>query len=72
MHIFFLSIDFSFLIFTFSNPVLMNLAAFKLVGKFLQESNVKGIGIFISNITVNTLNKFGKRARGLLRTCTSS
>ena len=40
------------------------LAAFKLVAKFLQESNLKGIGIFMSNITVITLNKYGKRARG--------
>ena len=40
------------------------LAAFKLVAKILQESNLKGIGIFMSNITVITLNKFDKRARG--------
>ena len=40
------------------------LAAFKLVAKISQESNLKGTGIFISNITVITLNKFGKRARG--------
>ena len=44
------------------------LAAFKLVAKFLQESHLKGIGIFMNNITVITLNKFRKRARGLLRT----
>ena len=28
------------------------LAAFTLVAKFLQQSNLKGIGIFMSNITV--------------------
>ena len=30
----------------------------------LQESNFKGIGIFMSNITVITLNRFGKWSRG--------
>ena len=30
----------------------MNLAAFKLVAKFLEELNLKGISIFMSNITV--------------------
>ena len=40
------------------------LSAFKLVGKILQESNLKEIGIFMSNITAITLNKFGKRAWG--------
>ena len=40
------------------------LAAFKLVARIWQDSNLKGIGIFMSNITVITLNKFGKRARG--------
>ena len=39
------------------------LAAFKLVAKFLQESNLKGIGIFTSNITVITLNEYRKRAK---------
>ena len=39
----------------FFEPV--QLAAFKLVAKFLQESNLKRIGIFMTNIT---LNKFGK------------
>ena len=47
----------------FFEPSPNELAAFKLVAKFLQESNLKGIGIFMSNITVITLNKFGKRAR---------
>ena len=56
----------------FCEPSPNELAAFKLVAKFLQESNLKGIGIFMSNITVITLNKFGKRARGLLRTRISS
>ena len=50
----------------FFEPSPNELAAFKLLAKFLQESNLKGIGIFMSNITVITLNKFGKRARGLL------
>ena len=49
----------------FLEPSPDELAAFKLVAKTLQESNLKGIGIFnMSNITVVTLNKFGKRARG--------
>ena len=56
----------------FFEPSPNELAAFKLVAKFLQESNLKGIGIFMSNITVITLNKFRKRARGLLRTRISS
>ena len=56
----------------FFEPSPNELAAFKLVAKFLQESNLKGIGIFLSNITVITLNKFRKRARGLLRTRISS
>ena len=38
----------------FPEPSPNELAAFKL----------KGIGIFISNITAITLTKFGKRARG--------
>ena len=45
----------------FCEPSPNELAAFKLVAKILQESNLKEI---ISNITVITLNKFGKRARG--------
>ena len=45
----------------FFEPSPNELAAFKLVAKFLQESNLKEIGIFMSNITVITLNKFGKR-----------
>ena len=55
-------------------PLIMTgpLAAFKLVAKFLQESNLKGIGIFMSNITVITLNKVRKRARDLLHTRISS
>ena len=48
----------------FFEPSPNELAAFELVAKFLQESNLKGIGIFMSNITVITLNKYGKRARG--------
>ena len=40
------------------------LAAFKLVAKFVKESNLRGIGIFMCSITVITLNKFGKPARG--------
>ena len=48
----------------FFEPSPNELAAFILVAKFLQESNLKGIGIFMSNITVITLNKYGKRARG--------
>ena len=57
----------------FFEPSPNELVAFKLVAKFLQESNLKGIGIFMSNITVIiTLNKFRKRARGLLRTRISS
>ena len=48
----------------FFEPSPDELAAFKLVAKFLQESNLKGIGIFMSNITVITLNKYGKPARG--------
>ena len=56
----------------FFEPSPNELAAFKLVAKFLQESNLKGIGIFMSNITVITLNKLHKRARGLLRTHISS
>ena len=34
------------------------------MAKILQVSNLKGIGIFFSNITVITLNKFGKHVRG--------
>ena len=45
----------------FFEPSPNELAVFKLVAKFLQESNLKRIGIFMTNIT---LNKFGKRARG--------
>ena len=56
----------------FFEPSPNELAAFKFVAKFLQESNLKGIGIFMSNITVITLNKFRKRVRGLLRTRISS
>ena len=56
----------------FFEPNPNELAAFKLVAKFLQESNLKGIGIFMSNIIVITLNKFRKRVRGLLRTRISS
>ena len=52
----------------FFEPSPKELAVFKLVAKFLQDSSLKGIGIFMSNITVITLNKFGKRARGLLCT----
>ena len=48
----------------FPEPSPNELAAFKLTAKILQESNLKGIGIFISNITAITLTKFGKRARG--------
>ena len=48
----------------FFKPSPNELAAFKLVAKILQESNLKEIGIFICNITVITVNKFGKRARG--------
>ena len=48
----------------FFEPSPNELAAFKLVAKFLQESNLKGIGILImNNITVITLNKFRKWAR---------
>ena len=53
----------------FFEPNPNELAAFKLVAKILQESNLKGIGIFMSNITVITLNKFGKRARGCWTCC---
>ena len=42
----------------------MELAAFKLVPKFLQGSKLKGIAIFMSNITVITLNEFSKRGKG--------
>ena len=56
----------------FFEPSPNELAVFKLVAKFLQESNLKRIGIFMSNITVITLNKFRKRARGLLHTRISS
>ena len=56
----------------FFEPSPNELAVFKLVAKLLQESNLKGIGIFMSNITVITLNKFRKRVRGLLRTHISS
>ena len=45
----------------FFEPSPNELAAFKLVAKFLQESNLKGIGMFMSNITVITLNKLRKR-----------
>ena len=55
----------------FFEPSPNELAAFKSV-IFLQESNLKGIGIFMSNIIVITLTKFRKRARGLLRTRISS
>ena len=41
------------------------LAAIKLVAKFLQEPNLKGIGIFMSNITVITLNNIAN-GRGVL------
>ena len=41
------------------------LAAFKLEGKILEESNLKRIGIFMSNLTVITLyKKSSKRAMG--------
>ena len=46
------------------------LAAFKYLGKILKLSNLKGIAICMFNITVATLNDFGKRAgkgRGVLR-----
>ena len=56
----------------FFEPSPNELAAFKLVAKFVQESNLKGIGIFMIKVTVITLNKFGKWARGLLRTRISS
>ena len=42
----------------FFEPSPNELAAFKLVAKILQESNLKEIGIFMGNITVITLNKF--------------
>ena len=48
----------------FFEPIPNELATFKLIEKILQESNLKGIGIFTSNITVITLNKFDKWARG--------
>ena len=38
------------------------LAAFKYLGKILKLSNLKGIAICMFNITVVTLNDFGKRA----------
>ena len=42
----------------FFEPSPNELAAFKLVAKYLQESNLKGIGIFMSNITVITRDGF--------------
>ena len=56
----------------FFEPSPNELAALKLVAKFLQESNLKVIRMFMSNISVITLNKFRKRVRGLLRTRISS
>ena len=44
----------------FHKPNPTELAALKLVAKILQESNLKGIAIFMSNITAIVLNKIGK------------
>ena len=40
------------------------LAAFKLEGKILEESNLKRIGIFMSNVIVITLQKIRETGEG--------